>query len=198
MVGAFVRLAIGLPRKTDLREQLAHAVGADGVAHPGEGGCQFVEALRHPQQWTDRIAQRRRLDEALQVPKQRRVPFGQRLRAAALTANLSRLQGRCVEVFQPASDGAAREPRDLRDGRKATPPGSPRLACGEQPPSSLVPLRAVRIPSLPNRLCIDHADPGSGPRSPRESGSSESIRRRGAPGNTIHLLLRVSLGFAWK
>ena len=103
MVGAFVRLAIGLPGIAKFRQQFAHAVGADGMAHPREGACQLVEALRHPQKWANRIAQRRRLDETLQVLKQRRVPPAERSWAAALTANLSGLRGGASRSFSPRS-----------------------------------------------------------------------------------------------
>ena len=76
---------------------------------------------------------------------------------------------------------------------KAAPPRGAHLACGEQTSSPFVPLRAVRIPPLPNRLRVDHANAGSGARDARESVNPESLRRRAAIGNATHLSLQASL-----
>ena len=48
MVRAFIGLAVRLPRKAKPGEKLAHAVRADRMPHPGEGGRKFVEAFRNP------------------------------------------------------------------------------------------------------------------------------------------------------
>ncbi len=45
---AFVRLAVGLARKAEPSEQLAHGVRADFVPHLNEGRRQLVEAFRYP------------------------------------------------------------------------------------------------------------------------------------------------------
>jgi len=131
------------------------------VPHGGERRCQLVEALRHPQQRTDRIAQRRRLDQTFEIVEQRRVTLGQPSRAATLTANSAARKWPRIQVFQSALDGAARQPRDPGDRRKTSPSGSPSLARSEQSSTALVALRAVRFPPLPNRLSIDHARAGS-------------------------------------
>src|SRR5229473_7018036 len=194
---AVVGFPVDLPRETDLGQQLAHAVGADRVAHGGKRGRQLVETLRHPQQRTDRITQRCRLDQAFEIIEQRRVTFGQWSRAAAFTANLPRGKRRRIDVFQATLDGAARQPRDARYGRETTPSRGAHLARGEQPPTALVPLRAVRFPSLPNRLPVDHANAGNSQRAKRRSLSTES-HCRGEPGIPIHLSLRLSLVGAFK
>src|SRR5260370_21355245 len=129
---------------------------------------QLVETLRHPQQGRDRVAQRRRLDEAFEIIEQRCVRFGQWSRAAAFTANLPRGKWRRIEVFQSALNGTARQPGDVRDGSETTPSGGARLARCKQPPTALVPFRTVPLPPLPNRVPIDHAT---------------LVRRRAAPRN---------------
>jgi hypothetical protein len=113
VVRALVGLPVDLPREANLGEQLAHTVGADRVAHGDKRRRQFVEALRHPQQWTHRIAQSRRFDEPPEIIKQRRVTFAQSSRAATFTANVTRGKRRRIEVFQAALDGAARQSRDV-------------------------------------------------------------------------------------
>jgi hypothetical protein len=45
---ALIGFPVDLPRETDLGEQLAHAVGADRVAHGDKRRRQLVETLRHP------------------------------------------------------------------------------------------------------------------------------------------------------
>ena len=136
-----------------------------------------LSRLRHPQQRTDRIAQRRRLDQAFEIIEQRRVTFSQGPRAATFTPNLAAGKRWRIEVFQSALDGAARQPGDARDPRKSTPAGGADLARSEQPPPALVPLRTVRFPPLPNRLLIDHANAGSAQRGKRRSLNTESHRR---------------------
>src|SRR5258705_1903045 len=103
-------------------------------------------------------------------------------------------QRRRIEVFQTTLDRAACEPRDVRNCREAAPLRGAHLACGEQPSPPFIRLRAVRIPPWPNRLRVDHAKAGSGPRYARESVNPESLRRRTATGNAIQLSLRASLG----
>ena len=82
-------------------------------------------------------------------------------------------RGARIEVFQSTLDRAACKPRDVRDRREAAPSGRAHLARGKQPSSALVPLRAVRIPPLPNRLRVDHANAGSSARTQAESGQPQ-------------------------
>jgi hypothetical protein len=77
MPRAFIRLAVDLPREANLCEQRAHAVRADRVAHLREGRRQLIQALGYPQQWTNWIAKRRRLDKVFEISEQRRVAFDQ-------------------------------------------------------------------------------------------------------------------------
>jgi hypothetical protein len=49
------------------------------------------------------------------------------------------------------------EPRDLANGGATAPSGRTGLAGSEQAPTALVPLRAIRLPSAPNRFLVDHA-----------------------------------------
>ena len=171
---AFVGFPVDLPRETDLGEQLAHAVGADRVAH-GDKRAQLVEALRHPQQRADRIAQRRRLDEALEIRAASRhvrsMVVGRRLHGEP-----ARGKGGASRSFSPRSMVLRASPVISRP-RPDHPSGGARLARGKQPSTALVPLRTVRFPPLPNRVRIDHADPGRGSNRPRKSKSRESRRR---------------------
>src|SRR6516162_2932626 len=152
------------------------------VAHGDKRRRQLVETLRHPQQRADRVAQRHRLDEALEIIEQRCVRFRQWSRAAAFTANLPRGKWRRIEVFQSALNGTARQPGDVRDGSQTTPSAGARLARCKQPPTALVPLRTVRFPPLPNRVPIDHANADTVPHSAEESPSTESHGRRALHG----------------
>jgi len=82
------------------------------MAHGDKRRRQLVEALRHPQERADRIAQRRRFDKTLEIVEQRRVRFRQGSRAAAFPANSAGSKRRRIEVLQSPPDGAARQPRD--------------------------------------------------------------------------------------
>lgn len=101
MVGAFIRLTVERAREAELGEQLAHAVGADRMAHVGKRAGQLVHALRHRQQRPLRIAQGRRLNETLEVGKQHWITRSQRPRAATLMAHPAAWRRGRVEVFQP-------------------------------------------------------------------------------------------------
>ena len=103
MPGAFVRLAVGLAREAELDEQLAHAVGADRMAHVAQRRRQLVHALRHPQQRPHRIAPRRRLDEALEVGKQAWIALGHRLAAATLAPHPASASGGASRSSWPRS-----------------------------------------------------------------------------------------------
>ena len=120
---------------------------------------QLVVALRHPQQRAHRIAERGRLDDAPQILDQRRVPARQMPPAATLAAHPAFRQRRSVEVLQSATDGRAREPRDLGDRLQTAPSGRAYLAGCEHPSPALIELRADGLPPLPNCLRVDHADP---------------------------------------
>jgi hypothetical protein len=72
------------------------------MAHLGENGRQFVAALRS-QQRTSRIADRRRLNEALEVTKQRRITSGQWPRTATFTATWPFGSGAASRSFRPRS-----------------------------------------------------------------------------------------------
>ena len=156
MPGALFSLAVRLTGEPEFAQQLAHAVGADRMAHSGQARRKLVEALRHPQQRTHRIAQRHWLHQAPEVIEQRRIALRQGPRAATVTAHPAGRKCRPIEVLQATLDRAACQPADLRDRHQATPSGSPRLARSKQSTAALVPLRAVRIPPSPDRLFVYH------------------------------------------
>jgi hypothetical protein len=123
------------------------------TGHWDQGTC--------PPRSTDRIAQRRRLNQTFEIVEQGRVTLGQPSGAATLTANSAERKWPRIQVFQSALDGAVRQPRDPGHRCKTSPSGSPSLARSEQSSTAFVALRAVCFPPLPNRLSIDHACAGS-------------------------------------
>ena len=75
------------------------------------GKCrrQLVEALRHPQQRTHRIAQRRRFDEVLEIIEQRRVTFTLSSRTATFRANAAPSQRRALTLLAGSRHGVIEE-----------------------------------------------------------------------------------------
>ncbi len=84
-------------------------------------------------------------------------------------------------------------PGNLRHACQPAPAGNARLARGKQPPSTLVALRAVQFPPLPNRLSVSHPRTSNLIHDPVESSSHESHCRSAKVGKPIHLLLGVAL-----
>ena len=156
MVRAFVRFAIELAREAELYQLLVHGVGADRMSHRGQGRRQLLQAFRHPDQRPHGIAQRRGLDQALEGRHEPRIVVAKRTTPAARAANVPFRQRVRVEIILAAIDRRTGKPRDLRDGRKTAPSGGPHLGRRKQPSSPLVELRADRLPSLPNRIRVDH------------------------------------------
>src|ERR1700678_1526386 len=108
--------------------------------------------------------------------------------AATLAALPAFRKGRGVEVFQSPTDGRAREPRDRGDRLQTAPSCRPNLAGCKHPPPALIELGADRLPSLPNRLRVDHADPHTAPEPSQESRHPESNHHMAPGRNPIHLL----------
>jgi len=91
------------------------------VAHCGEHRRELLEALRHPDQRSHRIAQRRRLDQALECGQEPRIGLAQRPAPAAGAANTPFGQRRGVEIILAAIDGRTREPGDSRHRGETAP-----------------------------------------------------------------------------
>src|SRR5262245_48285467 len=66
MPGAFIGLAVVLPREAELRQFLGNRIGTDRMAHRRQSVRELVHALRDPPQWSFWVTQRGRLHEALQ------------------------------------------------------------------------------------------------------------------------------------
>ena len=188
MLRALVSLAVRLPAVAECRQQSLHATGADLVALLLQGDCQLVVAFRHPQQRTHGVAERGRLDDAAQIVDQRRVPARQMPPAATLASHPAFRQRRGVEVLQSATDGRARQPRDLGDRLQTTPSRRPHLAGREHSPPALIELRADGVPTFANRLRVDHADPHTAATPRQESRHPESHHRMPPGRKPIHLL----------
>ena len=145
------------------------------MAHPRDGACQLVEALRHPQKWTNRNrpasqAPRGALgpQTALRRAALSRRPHGEPVRAAG---------GRRGQVFQPAFDGATRKPGDFRYRDEAAPSRCTSLARGEQTPPGLIPASSRPYPTAAESIVYRSCDPGRGPNGLRESKNREPRRR---------------------
>jgi hypothetical protein len=145
-------------------------------------------AFRHPQQRAHGIAERGRLDDVAKILDQRRIPARQMPPAATLAALPAFRQRSGVEVFQSPTDGRAREPCDLEDRLQTAPSCRSGLAGCEHPPPALIELRADGLPSLPNRLRVDHADPHTAAPPSQESRRPESDHHMALGRNPIHLL----------
>ena len=158
MLRAFVRLAIVLAREAELHQLLAHRVGADRMAHLRQRRGELVHALRHPDQRAHGIAERRRLDEALQARARGRIALAATaLRPPPLRRTCPFGSGAAVEIVLAAIDRRAGEPGDPRHDRETAPAGRLHLGRREQAPPALVELRADRLPAIANGIFVDHA-----------------------------------------
>ena len=90
MVRPLEGLAIGLQAIAQLSQQIGHHIMADAMTEPVKPGRQMAQALRRPQQWRHRIAARRRLDQFLEIGKQRQVRGDQPPAPTACAANAIR------------------------------------------------------------------------------------------------------------
>src|SRR5205807_3469600 len=114
-------------------------------------------AFRNPDQRPHGIAQRRRLDQALERGDEPRIVLANRATTATGTANPPLRQRLRIDILLAAIDRRPGEPGDLRDDRQTASTSGPRLRRREHAPPSLVEPRADRIPSQPYRGLVDHA-----------------------------------------
>src|SRR6202043_1713025 len=117
----------------------------------------LLHALRHPDQRSHRIAQGRRLDQALERGDEPRIVLANRPATATGTANLPLRQRLCIEILLAAIYRRAGEPGDFRDDHQTASTRAPHLPRRKQAPPSLVEPRADGIPSQPNGGLVDHA-----------------------------------------
>src|SRR5579859_1604987 len=150
MFRAFIGLAVGLARESEFHQLRAHRVGTDRMPHLGQGCGKLLHAFRHPDQRPHRIAQRRRLDQALERRDKPRIVLANRAATTTGTANLPLRQRLCIEILLAAIDRRAGEPGDFRDDHQTASTSAPHLRCRKQAPPPLVQPRADRIPSQPN------------------------------------------------
>ena len=147
MFRAFIRLAVGLAREPELHQLRANRVGTDRMPHLGQGCGKLLHAFRHPDQRPHGIAQRRRLNQALERGDEPRIVLADRATTATGTANPPLRQRLRIEILLAAIDRRPGEPSDLRDDRHTASTGGPHLRRREQAPPPLVEPRADRIPS---------------------------------------------------
>src|SRR4249920_2082181 len=127
------------------------------MAQRHEFVCKLLLALGDPHQRTHRIAHRHRLDKVFEVLDDRAVGLDDRTATASLATNATGIERRCGEVLQAGDNAFARDSGYLCDRRDASPTRGPCLARREQALTTLVPLRAVRLPPHANRPSVDHA-----------------------------------------
>jgi hypothetical protein len=151
------RLAIKRAREAEFQQLLVHGIGTDRMAHRRQRRRQLVHALRYPDQWPHRIAQRRGLDEAFQLVDKLRVVLSNGPTPTAGAANPAFRQRFGVEIVLAAIDRRAGEPGDPRHNRQTAPPGGLDLGRREHAPSPFVKLAADRIPAKLNGVLVDHA-----------------------------------------
>jgi hypothetical protein len=91
------------------------------------------------------------------------------------------------------TDGRARQPGDREDSLRTALSRRSDPAGREYPSPALIELRANRLPSLPNRLRVDHVDPHTAAMPSQESRCPESNHHMTPRCNPIHLLRRMCL-----
>ena len=127
------------------------------MAHRRQCRCKFVHALGHPDQGPHGVAQRGRLDQALEFGDEPWIVLGNRLAPTTGAANLPLCQRRRVEIVLAAIDRRTGEPGDPRDDREPAPSSGAHLASRKQPPAALIERRANRFPAIANGVLVDHA-----------------------------------------
>jgi hypothetical protein len=147
------------------RQQSFHADGADLMAHPAQRGGELVVALRHPQQRTHRIAERRRFDNAPQIADQRRVLAHQSWTAPARPTMRLLWNGVASNCFKPRTSVERAYPVTLATASRP-PLGWANLRRREQASPPLAELRAHIVPAAANRSRVDHAHRHTAPRNP--------------------------------
>jgi hypothetical protein len=157
MSRAFIRLAVRLAREPEFHQFRAHRVGTDRMPHLRQGRGKLLHAFRHPDQRSHGIAQRRRLNQALERGDQLRIVLANRAATATSTANLPLRQRLCIEILLAAIDRRAGELGDFRDHNQTAATSGSHLRRSEQAPPPLVEPRAHHVPSQPNGGLVDHA-----------------------------------------
>jgi acetamidase/formamidase len=126
------------------------------MSHLRQGCRNLVHAFRHPQQRSHGIAQRHRLDQALECWDESQIVLANRAATTTGTASLSLRQWLCIKIPLAAIDRRAGEPGDFRDDHQTASSRGPRLRRREQAPAPLAEQRAYRVPSQLNGGLVDH------------------------------------------
>src|SRR5271169_5522719 len=108
------------------------------MPHLGQRRRKLLHTFRYPDQRPHGIAERRRIDQALERGHQPRVILGYRATPAPGTANLPPRQRFRVEIILAAVYRRTGEPGNPRNRRQTAPTGAPHLARRKQSPTSLV------------------------------------------------------------
>jgi hypothetical protein len=175
-------LAVRLLAVAERRRQSLHAARANLVALLPATRWPPCRGFRHSQQRAHWIAERGRLDDAAQTPRSvsletcRRAPPLQRtgLSAAARRRGLS----------VPDRSSIAQVPVISKIASAAHPAARTSPAANSRRPRS----SSTRLPSLPTRLRVDHADLHTAAAASQESCRPESHHHMAPAHNPIHFL----------
>src|ERR1700674_3376295 len=114
-------------------------------------------ALRYPHERSHGIADRRRIEQALQVLQQRRIDLRERSASTARATNLWRDRIERFQVLQAPIDRAACDPGRTRHGAHATVSSRAGLRCRKQASFAFVKTRTHCLVAASNRSLINHA-----------------------------------------
>ena len=154
---AFARLVIGLQAEAQALQQAANQLLTRDEALLGQRRRQMALALADPQQDSLGITPDRRLHEVVQGLEKTRLRLGRLLAPAAPPANPRATQHHArPQVFQAATNGAARNPGHLRNRCDAAPTRGARFVGREQAAAFLVQPRFKRIEAGFDGGGIDH------------------------------------------
>src|ERR1700757_133856 len=152
---ALCGLTVALQTVTRLIEQVADQGAADLVTLGLQRLCQPAHAFAGPPQRRSRVTPRRRLDQRLEIVKQR-VVLGDRSPASS-SRPPNALRGLVRRQFlQAPSDGARRNPSRHRDRRHPAITRGKRLGCRHQTPAAFIEKGRHRRKPLSNGFDIDH------------------------------------------
>ena len=156
MLVAVIGFAIGPAAIAELVQQLAHRVRAACMAHLLKRFGEFDVALGNPQQWSHRVAERDRLDQAAQILQQRWILGCQAPPPAPGPADPPAGRRGLVEILQPPLDGDARQAGCPGYCHHPAATRGPCLSRRKQASSPLVQLVPDRLVPLSYRALINH------------------------------------------
>jgi hypothetical protein len=155
MLRAFLGFPVDLPTIPEPFEQPRNAARRNLMAHLTQRRRELGVALGYPQQWSHRVADRRRLQKLSQVLKQRRVLLDQCSSAPSRAPHPVR-RSRKIEFLQPSPNRASSDPRCPRNRADPADARRPRLRRCKKASSSLIEPGAESLVADANRGFVYH------------------------------------------